>query len=188
MDLAEAVCIKGYKDNPDRKIGLVARLRQPMSIHPLSQQLQSEFHGAGELYQPEKRCLSALDTGVFAPVRIVAIMNAFHADEIQRVLEAAREKTWIEPEADGSTILYLTGAARDYGLAAIKEVNMLAFCVGHRACEEWGIRFLAAQLRNQWPDLDVLEVLEEEEPRASRTETVEKLVSDVPIYGSAATS
>ncbi|KAF2217533.1 hypothetical protein CERZMDRAFT_30858 [Cercospora zeae-maydis SCOH1-5] len=188
LDLTEAVCIIGYKDNPDRKIGLVARLRQPLSIDSISQKLKNEFHGAGDLYQPEPSGPSVAEPGLTEPIRTVAIMNAFHAEEIQRVLEAARDKTWIGSEADGSTILYLTGAARDYGLAATKEANMPAFCVGHRACEEWGIRFLAEQLRSEWPGLDVLEVLEEEEPSASRTKMPGKLVFDTPIHSRTATS
>ncbi|PIA93676.1 hypothetical protein CB0940_04672 [Cercospora beticola] len=188
LDLAEAVCIQGYKDNPDRKIGLVARLQQPLPVQVLSQQLKHEFHGAGELHQVESSDVVALETGSASPLRIVAIMNAFHAEEIQRVLQAAREKAWIDPEADGSSILYLTGAARDYGLAAIKEVSMPAFCVGHRACEEWGIRFLAEQLREEWPDLDVVEVLEEEEPVAPRTKKIDRLSSDSPVSANVATS
>lgn len=90
-------------------------------------------------------------------------MNAFHAKTIQRVLDAAREKQWILPYADAKSLLYLTPAAKDYGLTALKEVNMPAICVGHRACQEWGIRFMAEQLRKEWPSLEVIEVLEEEE-------------------------
>ncbi|PPJ59504.1 hypothetical protein CBER1_10008 [Cercospora berteroae] len=160
-----------------------------MSLQALSQELKNEFYGAGELYHAETSDASALETGIAAPVRIVAIMNAFHAEEIQHVLEAARAKDWIGPEADGSSILYLTGAAHDYGLAAIKEVNMPAFCVGHRACEEWGIRYLTEQLRNKWPALDIVEVLEEEEPIVPKTKQNERPIpANLPAYDDLGTS
>ncbi|GIZ43470.1 hypothetical protein CKM354_000669700 [Cercospora kikuchii] len=189
LDLREAVCIQGYKDNPDRKIGLVARLQQPLPAQILSQLLKDEFNGAGELYQAETSDAGALETGVAAPVCIVAIMNAFHAEEIQRVLEAARAKDWIGSEADGSSVLYLTGAARDYGLAAIAEVNMPAFRVGHRACEEWGIRFIAEQLRHEWPNLDVVQVLEAEEPAEPKSKKTERPIpADMPASGTLGTS
>ncbi|USW54813.1 Putative GTP cyclohydrolase 1 type 2/Nif3 [Septoria linicola] len=164
LDLDSAACIQGYKDNPDRKIGLVARLNESMPVTSIAQKVLAEFNGVGELHQPHLADQTA--SGDMLPgskISVVAIMNAFHEDEVRRVLNTAREKQWIDPASDGSSILYLTGAARDYGLAAIKEVNMPAFCVGHRACEEWGIMYLAEQLRAQWPSLEVIEVLEEEE-------------------------
>lgn len=159
VDLTSAICIQGYKGNPDRKIGLVARLEMPRSKQTLADSLIREFDGAGELYLPET-LVPQLNVG--AEVRTIAIMNAFHEDEILRVIDATRKEGWIDPDEDGSSILYLTGAARDYGLTAAKEVNMSAFCVGHRACEEWGIRYLASQVRAEWPALEVIEVLEEE--------------------------
>ena len=171
LDLSGAVCIQGYKNNPDRKIGLVARLSEPMPAAALAKKIKDEFHGVGDFHAPQD---VADETSASASISVVAIMNAFHADEIQRVLDAAREKDWIEPDVDGRCVLYLTGAARDYGLAAIKDVNMPAFCVGHRACEEWGIRFIAERLRAEWPSLEVIEVLEDEEhppPKPQKTKT-----------------
>ena len=39
---------------------------------------------------------------------------------------------------------------------------MAVVCVGHRICEEWGIRHMARLLREEWPGLTVDEVLEDE--------------------------
>lgn len=187
LDVHDALCVKGYKDNPDRKIGLIARFDggTTRSVHDLSDILKLEHAGVGGLHLPEEQAQPDSsnfhegeasdneDGGVQLPpsqvlsrchdIGVVAIMNAFHEEEIRRVLTACSEKGWIADDKDGSSILYLTGAARDYGLEAIRRVGMPAFCVGHRACEEWGIRFLANELRKEWTDLDVVEVLEEEE-------------------------
>ena len=102
------------------------------------------------------------------PVSVVAIMNAFHPEEVQRVAEAALSKGWISDINDGSSIVYLTGQAREPGLLAAQEKNMKVFCVGHRSCEEWGIRYLASELRREFPMVDVCEVYEDEEPRPPR--------------------
>ncbi|ETN38952.1 uncharacterized protein HMPREF1541_06994 [Cyphellophora europaea CBS 101466] len=159
LRIDNAICIQGYKGNSDRKIGLVAKLAQATPLTVLVEQLKAEFAGAGELFVPQS--LEQHLTG--SMIDIVAIMNAFHPDEISRVLSAVRDASWLEHDCDGTKLLYLTGAARDYGLEAAAKANMPALCVGHRACEEWGVRYLAEQLRNKWPDVDVVEVLEEEE-------------------------
>lgn len=169
LDLNSAICIRGYKGNPERKIGLVARVSSSRSSQSLAESLKREFDGAGELHTTISDPVSP---DVESNIRIVAIMNAFHADEIHRVLDVARRESWIDEGEDGSSILYLTGEARDYGLEAIKEVNMLAFCVGHRACEEWGVRYLASQIRSEWPQLEVVEVLEEEQAPIKASEEV----------------
>ncbi|KAI9665946.1 MAG: hypothetical protein M1821_003881 [Bathelium mastoideum] len=96
-------------------------------------------------------------------VRVLAIMNAFHAEEVERVIAIAVEEGWTTPAARGSEILYLTGAARPYGLEAVAAWGMPAMCVGHVACERWGIRFLAERVREEFPGLDVQEIYEEEE-------------------------
>lgn len=210
LDVDDAVCIKGYKGNDDRKIGLVAKLLEPQEVDVVAALVKKEFYDVGELYRFEEENGDG-EGGVKLPKKIemVAIMNAFHEDEVKRVLQTSIERGWIEGvikeeervvavqpnggkkqanseqssneegkvaeqedttetvktiEADGSSILYLTGAARDYGLEAVKRYGMPAFCVGHRACEEWGIRYLASQLRIEYPGLEVVEVLEEEEP------------------------
>lgn len=160
LHTGSATCIQGYKGDPDRRIGLVARLRTGVdgSLGRLVESVRREFAGAGELYLPA-------GGGVRLESRItaVAIMNAFHPEEVERVLDAAEERGWIKDRQSASDLLYLTGAARDYGLEGAAIANMPAICVGHRSCEEWGIRYLAEKLREQWPELTVEEVLEEEE-------------------------
>lgn len=156
--LDDAICIKGYKSNPDREIGLVARLKEAVLLDSAADGIKAEFGGAGELYAAS----TPHQQGEGASISIMAIMNAFHIEEIERVLSAARSVDWIAEHEDGRRVLYLTGAARDYGLEAAAKVGMPAYCVGHRACEEWGIRYLAQQTRLKWPALDVVDIVGEE--------------------------
>lgn len=89
-------------------------------------------------------------------------MNAFNADEVYRVLEMARQRGWIQPEGQcGRHVLYLTGQPRESGLAAANEHGMTAICVGHRAAEEWGIRYMASRFKEAFPGMRVEEVFEE---------------------------
>ncbi|KAL1640614.1 hypothetical protein SLS58_006809 [Diplodia intermedia] len=164
LHVQSALCIQGYKGDPQRRIGIVARVRPGVnpSLGSLTDAVRREFAGAGDLHLPAGAAL-----GSDSRIAVIAIMNAFHPEEIDRVVRAAKEAKWIGDHDDASSVLYLTGAARDYGLEAAAAANMPAICVGHRPCEEWGIRFLAETLKEQWPELTVKEVLEEEEPRAS---------------------
>ncbi|OJD37528.1 ngg1p interacting factor 3 nif3 [Diplodia corticola] len=163
LHIPSAVCIQGYKGDPQRRIGIVAKVRPGVtpSLGSLTDAVRREFAGAGDLHLPAGAAL-----GSDSRIAVVAIMNAFHPDEINRVVHAAKEAKWIGENDDASNVLYLTGAARDYGLEAAAAASMPAICVGHRSCEEWGVRFLAETLKEQWPELSVEEVLEEEEPRA----------------------
>lgn len=181
LDLTSAICIKGYKGDDDRKIGLVAKLENVTGLGPLLEKIRGEFSGAGEVFGARAgreevvartdgdakapAPTSAEDVESERPISVLAIMNAFHAEEVDRVLLAAHTTGWIDDVKDGRHLLYLTGAAREYGIEAVAKVGMPAFCVGHVACEEWGIRYLAQQTRDRWPGLDVVEVFEEEEPR-----------------------
>ncbi|KAJ9654793.1 hypothetical protein H2198_006232 [Neophaeococcomyces mojaviensis] len=167
-----ALCIQGYKDNSDRKIGLVAKLATPRLLSSLAEMIRTEFAGAGELFAhfaPSEAAVADAEVGV------LAIMNAFHPEEVERVLATAQLAGWIDHLNDGRRVLYLTGAARQYGLDAAAKVNMPTVCVGHRACEEWGMRHLAQETRVRWPELEVVEVLEEEEPPKPRPDRKEQL-------------
>ncbi|GME27905.1 putative ngg1p interacting factor 3 nif3 protein [Neofusicoccum parvum] len=178
-----ALCIQGYKGDPQRKVGLVAPLRPgaDSTLGALTDAIKREFAGAGDLHLPVGAGLASESR-----IAVVAIMNAFHAEEIDRVLDAAKDAGWIKDREDGSNVLYLTGAAREYGLEAAAIASMPAVCVGHRPCEEWGIRYLAENLRKQWPGLMVEEVLEEEEPRPGSKKAKQVVEGVAVTYGAVA--
>jgi putative NIF3 family GTP cyclohydrolase 1 type 2 len=151
MAIEDSLCVQGYKGDPERRIGIVGQI--PMPLGSLVDCIQKEF-GASELAHE----------GLSKEIGIIAIMNAFNAEEVHRVLEMARGRGWIAPDEDGRHMLYLTGQPRASGLEAARALEMSVACVGHRQAEDWGIRFLADQLRKTYPGAHVEEVYEEEIP------------------------
>lgn len=155
MDIHASLCMQGYKGkagwDPDRRIGILGQVNQHRDL--LIRRIENEF-GVVELAQE----------GLSDEIYIVAIMNAFNGEQVDRVLDLARQEGWIAPGDDGRNLLYLTGQPRLAGLEAAKEHGMSVACVGHRAAEEWGIRYMAAQLRIAFPGVHVEEVYEEEIP------------------------
>ena len=159
MDLNDSACVQGYKGDPERKIGIVGQVS--MSRDLLLSRIKEEF---GEV--------DLGHDGLSDQIHAVAIMNAFHEDEVHRVLELALQRGWAaaNDDAPGKHLLYLTGQPRVGGLEAAKALGMTVACVGHRPAEDWGIQYLAAQLRLTFPGVSVEEVYEEEEPREPRVE------------------
>jgi putative NIF3 family GTP cyclohydrolase 1 type 2 len=149
VNVGNCLCVQGYKGDPERRIGLVGQVA--VRLEDLLARIHREFGGACELAQE----------GLSDEIHIVAIMNAFNGDEVHRVLEMAQQ---IAPEEDGRHMLYLTGQPRVAGLEAAKALGMSVACVGHRQAEDWGIRYIAAQLRATFPKARVEEVYEEEIP------------------------
>jgi putative NIF3 family GTP cyclohydrolase 1 type 2 len=154
INVDDSVCIQGYKGDPERRIGLVGPISMVRDL--LVHRTKEEF-GEAEL---------AYD-GPSDEIRAVAIMNAFNEDEVQRVLEIALQHGWAaaDDEAPGKHIVYLTGQPRASGMDAAKALGMTVVCVGHRPAEDWGIRYIATQLRLMFPAANVEEVYEEEEVR-----------------------
>lgn len=162
LDIENAKCLQGYKQDPERRIGLVAKLREPCSVKDLHSLVMKEF-GAG-IVAPEDA-----EIDVEGRIDAVAIMNAFGAEEVIRAVVCATEAGFI---ADGghAKLLYLTGEPKELGLAALKETytGMTAICVGHRPAEEWGISYLGTYLKKRWEDLHIHLVFEDEEPPPPR--------------------
>lgn len=61
----------------------------------------------------------------------------------------------IEAAARGANI-YLTGQWRQPAQAAVSETGINVIAVGHRRCEEWGLRALAGVMRERWSKLEVI--------------------------------
>ncbi|KAF2233251.1 hypothetical protein EV356DRAFT_503840 [Viridothelium virens] len=179
VERGESRCVQGYKGDAERKIGIVGLLDRPESVVVMLGRVRGEFGGEGELFLPPVSGRNVVadakieaETAVVdqqaqglsdRQIKVLAIMNAFHAEEVRRVIDVSVEARWTAAESAGKEILYLTGAARPYGLEAAAAHDMSAFCVGHLACEKWGIRFLADRMREEFPGLDVQEIYEEEE-------------------------
>jgi putative NIF3 family GTP cyclohydrolase 1 type 2 len=166
-------CIKGYKGDAERKIGIVGPTSTPRDT--ILERIQNEF-GQTEL----------IHKGQSDEIRVVAIMNAFNEEEVLRVLQMAEEHALLpdaSSEARGRHVLYLTGQPRESGMLAAVALGVTVACVGHRSAEEWGIRFMAAAMRNAYPNVVVEEVYEEEEPiiRKPKKEVVAPISTPVEV-------
>ncbi|KAJ4357552.1 uncharacterized protein N0V89_002128 [Didymosphaeria variabile] len=155
MDLQTSDCVQGYKGDPERKIGIVGRTA--MTMGAVDKILREQF---GPF---ESRLVGSEEERI----DVVAIMNAFNPGEVDRVLDIAKQRGWIASaeQGGGRHVLYLTGQPRESGMAVAKEYGVQVVCVGHRAAEEWGIRYMSRRLRENFPGVDVKEIYEEEEPR-----------------------
>ena len=162
MEVEHSACLQGYKGDPDRRIGIVGGVTS--TVGKLLNAIKVEFGTIEGLHGAVEEDEDTLDQDIGA----VAIMNAFHPEEIDRVLTAAYEKGWIDGTENGSEVLYLTGQAREAGLIAAMAKGLKVVCVGHRTAEEWGIRYLAERTRAEFPMTRVEEVYEDEEPRPPR--------------------
>ncbi|RMZ72164.1 ngg1p interacting factor 3 nif3 [Pyrenophora seminiperda CCB06] len=151
MNIADCLCVQGYKGDPERRIGIVGQAS--LSLKALSTRIQEEF-GVLELAH----------AGQSDEINVIAIMNAFNEEEVHRVLDMAQTRGLIETGQDGRHMLYLTGQARVSGLEAAKALGISVACVGHRQAEDWGIRYMAEELRKAFPDIRVEEVYEEDIP------------------------
>jgi putative NIF3 family GTP cyclohydrolase 1 type 2 len=168
IDLSSSICLQGYKGDPERKIGIVAILHSPRPAMEVLTAVKNEFTTWDSIHGCEAAGAEVGHSDNGPDIQVVAIMNAFHPEEVQRVVNTAVAQGWIPNAKDGSEILYLTGQAREPGLIAAMEKGFKVVCVGHRVCEEWGIRYLAGEVRREFPLLDVVEVFEDEEPPPPR--------------------
>jgi putative NIF3 family GTP cyclohydrolase 1 type 2 len=149
MDIRDSLVVQGYKRDPERRIGIVGRVSTILG--PLLQAIETEF-GAIEHAQE----------GLSEEISLIAIMNAFSHEEVDRVIDMAQEKKWIPWEFPlGQNVLYLTGQPRDSGLTAARKHGMTVVCVGHRVAEQWGIAYIAKQLRSTFPNVQVKEMYED---------------------------
>lgn len=155
MRVDESVCLQGYKNDAERKIGIVGALPAGATLGSVTAAIAEEFQLG----------MDAVANGPFAEsdIGVVAIMNAFAPAEVERVMAAAIAKGWVDDVRDGRKVLYLTGQARDAGVAAVQERGMKLMCVGHEKAEEWGIRYLASEVRREFPEVEVLERIVGEE-------------------------
>ncbi|KAF2132334.1 hypothetical protein P153DRAFT_285501 [Dothidotthia symphoricarpi CBS 119687] len=153
MNVGESLCIQGYKGDPERKIGILGQIHTPREL--LLQHVQQEF---GDLEH--------VHDGLSDEIRVVAIMNAFNEEEVRRVVDMTQQAGWAAPDDDapGRHVLYLTGQPRALGLEAARTLGVTVACVGHKQAEEWGIRYMAARLRTEFPGVRIDEVYEQEEP------------------------
>jgi putative NIF3 family GTP cyclohydrolase 1 type 2 len=169
VNVQEAKLLVGYKGDEGRRIGAVGGFERKTAgkVDEVRRKILSEFrHMEGWFGFGDEDRGAEVSEGAerekACELTAIACMNAFHPAEVDRVAVAAVEAGFATSPEDCSGILYLTGAVREEGLQAALQKGMKVACVGHQACEVWGIAYLAERVRDTWPDLQV-EVVDEEE-------------------------
>lgn len=189
LDAGKGKVLKGYKGDPERRIGIVAGFAggEDMRAEDLRGSVRREFgqdvegeFGFDDGDGGEDEVSIGGDEGELPriPMRIkgVAIMNAFHPDEVDRVAAAALGLGLVDSVDECASLLYLTGAVREEGLAAARAKGLRVICVGHQVCELWGIKYISELLKKEFPAVDVVVVDEEEEKPAAKEKSVVKRI------------
>ena len=66
----------------------------------------------------------------------------------------------------------LTGGVRDLGMEEAKRLGMSVVAVGHKKCEDWGMRYIAGLAQARFPHLEIVHIDEPEEvPEKKAKET-----------------
>jgi putative NIF3 family GTP cyclohydrolase 1 type 2 len=147
-----SLCVKGHWENVDRKIGMVGQVFA--TKQELLDQIRAQF---GE---PE-----TVHHGLSDEIRVVATMNVFTKEEVHRVLAMAQKMGLVpdnKPEAYMRHMLFLTCQSYFSGTKLAASLGCTVVRVRHKKTEEWGIRYLAARLREAYPKVKVREIYEEE--------------------------
>lgn len=113
-----------------RPIGMIGEIL-PQSFEHFCSQIDEIFGGKEQAYPGSQQV---------SRVAVVGAMTEVLVDEA-----AAR----------GANI-YLTGQWRQPAQAAVLETKINVITVGHRRCEEWGLRALAGVMRERWSKLEVI--------------------------------
>lgn len=121
----------GYKQAPGLPPRAIGMLGEGPS-RPLAswmRQLEAEFGGTESLY-----------AGRELHIGRVAVVGAMTDALVREAVERGAQ-------------LYLTGQFRQPARNIVEETGLNVVAVGHRRSEEWGLRALAAVLRERWPEL-----------------------------------
>lgn len=154
------VPIVGYKNDPTRKIGLVARLPTDHTLEHWVRVIHDEFQGLDP----------TPDSGEPITPAYIACMNAFEPDLIDRTLRAAADLSPAAGEpVSPRQIIYLTGQPRAPGLVHARALGMPVLFTGHRRAELWAVRWLARRVEEVLGlHAVVVDELEEEEEMQRR--------------------
>ncbi|KAI1268980.1 hypothetical protein F5Y18DRAFT_173599 [Xylariaceae sp. FL1019] len=170
MDITRSGVIRGYKGDPERTIGIVGPVPR-ISRRDMADAVRAQFSSVEGCFGIDED--GDVEDGKSTEITTLAIMNAFHPEEVDRVIGLQKEIGLASSDEEhGKGVLYLTGAVREPGLLAALEKGMAVVCVGHRTCEEWGILYLGRLLRQTWPLLGVDVILEDEEAPSVRSRNI----------------
>jgi putative NIF3 family GTP cyclohydrolase 1 type 2 len=141
------ICIQGYKDDPERRIGLIGTIKasHTSSIADYAACLSEAFQGHEFLHldSPSSSDKAAGST----QIKAVASLNAFTPEIIDRIQDslATLDSDGGNNKIQPSEVLCLTGAARELGINAAKELGFSVIAVGHKRCEFEGLEVVVLE-------------------------------------------
>lgn len=169
------ICLQGYKNDPERRIGLVGLLTDVQITAQYAFRLSQAFGGHDALriaghegtpsHSEEKNSVASgsedsVSGTSSTTVKVLACLNAFNPEIIDRIVESAGQ-LGVPP----NQVLCLTGAVRDAGVEAATAADMSFLAVGHKRCELWGMGYIQEKLRSEFREVEIIHVDEEEPPR-----------------------
>ncbi|PRP72765.1 hypothetical protein PROFUN_07665 [Planoprotostelium fungivorum] len=124
----DVFCVQGFKNDPDRKIGLIGKLKTPVSRRQFHDQVEREFEGIEVAQMGNEEEEKEM-------VHTVGILNALTPDLLRDIESECKEY---------KVDMLITGAPREVGLLEASKIGFSVLAVGHTSSEWWGIK----ELRN----------------------------------------
>lgn len=131
--LAEVLSLRNvqpFGEKAGRSIGMIGEVL-PQSVDRYSHQVRDIFGGYESAIVHQEK------------VSKVAIVGAMNEELVRSAAKQGAE-------------LYITGQFRISAKPAVLETEMNVIEVGHRRCEQWGLRSLSGVLRERWTKLQVI--------------------------------
>lgn len=137
-------------------LGFNDRLAQVLTMSALEVLGKKENRPIGMIGKVSVQDFTAVRTA------IKEVFGGFDAIQIGDITEVqtiavvgAMTDALVREAALGGADVYITGQLRKPAHTAVLETGINVIAVGHRRCEEWGLRSLAGVLRERWYDLEV---------------------------------
>lgn len=104
-------------------------------------------------------------------IELLVSMNAFTPEIVDRIWDAIQASF---PSIPAPKVLCVTGAVRESGIARASEIGFNVVAVGHKRCEDWGVKYFQRRLVDEFgsTDLEVEWVDEPEEREQKRPQKV----------------
>lgn len=94
-------------------------------------------------------------------------LNAFTPEVLARAITEVQAMDLRNDE-----ILCLTGAVRELGVAEARRLGLNILAVGHKRCEDWGMRYFERQCKSAFPWLEIVLIDEPEEKADPRPKQI----------------
>jgi len=155
--------------------GYAARLSEAfqghefLHVHPADDATTSASNSSSADAHTTATSINKSDAAGSTRVKALASLNAFTPEIVTRIQDSLVDLG--EGNIQPNEVLCLTGAAREIGIEAAREVGFSILAVGHKRCETWGLRYLERMAKREFEGLEIVVVESEDEPEQVRSPT-----------------